>query len=276
LTPNYAGAMSIKDLRYINALMPPSYLKFRRTKLQTPVKNEELYGTSLWFTGMPERLTVDYGAQNRPRYRVVRRGIEKDIFDRLPYYSFMGVKYILMPSRFRPGKTFTDQLKLVYDKEIRIYENPYVLPRAFVTGGFEEIKPSGGDQTGRYREVLLDKRFFENGGGVKGLLKAAVVKEYGANRVIINTDAKRPGLLVLTDVMARGWKARVDGKESGIYYVEGLVRGVKIAGGRHRVVFYYTPPGFKKGIALFVIATGCILLLTFKKRRPIGTEQKLP
>lgn len=275
LTPNYAGARSIKDLRYINALMLPRYLQFRRTKLQRPVKNEVTFGTSLWFTGMPERLTVDYGAQNGPRYRVILHGIEEDILERLPYYSFMGVKYMLMPSWLRPGKPFTDQLKLVYDKEIRIYENASALPRAFVTERFREIKPYGGDHAGGYGEVLLDKRFFEADKAGKDILKAAVIKEYGANRVVIDTDAERPALLVLTDVVARGWTAQVDGKESVIYYVEGLVRGVKITGGRHRVVFYYSPPGFKKGVALFIVAAGCVLLLTLKKRRPSGTGPKL-
>ena len=49
------------------------------------------------------------------------------------------------------------------------------------------------------------------------------------------------GFLVLTDQYFPGWKAFVDGKETSIYKVDGLLRGVVVPEGRHMVEFKYRP-----------------------------------
>ncbi len=73
---------------------------------------------------------------------------------------------------------------------------------------------------------------------------------------------KEAGLLVLTNVFFPGWRATVDGSETKIYRVNGLVRGEFLKEGRHQVVFTYFPSSFLFELMLFSAAAFvCIGLL---------------
>ncbi|MEK7678555.1 MAG: YfhO family protein, partial [Deltaproteobacteria bacterium] len=213
--------------------------------LETPVQNAEMAASALWFTGMPEHITENYAQEKGLSYGFSYKGIEEDIAEKLPYYSFMGVRFILMPSSF----AFKEQallkagLKLVYDKEIRIYENLSSFPRAFVT------YPTGAKAGSMSAEKAL-------------------IKEYGANRAVIEAEARKDGLLVFTDVYWPGWKAHVNGVEAEIITVEGIARGVYIKKGRNEVIFSYMPDSFKKGLMSAGVSAVIMLALAFSKTRP--------
>ena len=83
--------------------------------------------------------------------------------------------------------------------------------------------------------------------------------DYEAERVTVQTAARRPALLVLTDNWFPGWKASVDGEPAPIHRVDYLIRGVAVPGGAHRVEFRYEPASWRAGwiistLALLVIA----------------------
>jgi hypothetical protein len=202
LIPNYAGALGIQDVRYINALTVPSFKKYRLEGLQKGLKGEEVEGSSLWFTGRPERIVVAYDKVRGIHYRVVRRGIDKDIKMKLPYYSFLGVRYILMPRWAEINETDSQlpYLPLIYDSEIKIYENPDALPRTFVAYDFKGTKPLEETQFGS--EYQVD--------AIGGRVGEAVINSYGPNKIVIDTTLEFPGILVLTDVYYPGWGAYVD------------------------------------------------------------------
>ncbi len=251
LFPNYAGAMGLHDVRYISALMVADYRNFRINHLQKTFDKEETDSFALWFTGRPERNVNE---------RIVYRGIEYDIKEKLPHYSMLGVKYIIMPVEIdlSGGKPF--DLPLVYKREVRIYENPGALPRAFVSYSFS-TEPSVEEAQKNFRgdELLIDRpigtmRFKRGRRGVT----EAIIKEYGANRVVIEAEAEEPGILVLSDVYYPGWKAYVDGVEEEIYRINGIIRGVPVQEGTHEVEFIYSPMSFRAGVLLSV--TSLIIL----------------
>lgn len=245
LFPNYAGSAGLKDLRYIYALAPGNLVGFRYKNLETPVQNAEMAASALWFTGMPEHITENYDKEKGVYYGISYKGVEEDIAEKLPYYSFMGVRFILMPSSFafKEQDLLKTGLKLVYDKEIRIYENPSAFPRAFVTYPAEAKAGS----------IIAEK---------------ALIKEYRANRVVIGAEAQKDGLLVLTDVYWPGWKAYVNGGEAEIMPVEDIARGVYIKKGRNEVMFSYMPESVKKGLMLAGASSVIMLALAFSKTRP--------
>ena len=254
LVPNYAGAAGLKDLRYINALVDPGFLEFRRAHLQGVVPLEELGGSALWFTGMPQRITVNYDATAGVYYKFTERGFEKDLIEKLPYYSMMGVRFILLPSWVDiKEEKWAGRLQLIYDKEIRVYENPEALPRAFVVFG------EGVDLPGP--EILQSRLVRKTG------IREASIKEYLANSVTVAVKAERPGLLVLTDVLSPGWKAHVNGEPAGIIPVNGFLRGVYIKGGDNTVVFRYSPGGFRAGLTLFAVGAVISVAMIFSKRK---------
>ncbi|MCR4288311.1 MAG: YfhO family protein [Deltaproteobacteria bacterium] len=245
LFPNYAGSAGLKDLRYIYALAPGNLIQFRYKNLETPVQNAEMAASALWFTGMPEHITENFTQEKGLSYGFSYKGIEEDIAEKLPYYSFMGVRFMLMPSSFanKEQALLKAGLKLVYDKEIRIYENLSAFPRAFVTYPADAKAGS----------IIAEK---------------ALIREYRANSVAIEAEAQKDGLLVFTDVYWPGWKAYVNGVEAKIMPVEGIARGVYIKKGRNEVLFSYMPEGFKKGLMSAGASVVIMLALAFSKTRP--------
>jgi uncharacterized membrane protein YfhO len=92
--------------------------------------------------------------------------------------------------------------------------------------------------------------------------------------VSVDTDARRPALLVLTDNWYPGWKATVDGKSAPVERVDYLIRGVRVPAGSHRVEFSFEPASWR--LAWIVSLLGLLTILGAAwigwRRRPGETE----
>lgn len=84
--------------------------------------------------------------------------------------------------------------------------------------------------------------------------------QWAINSVTVDLNATRPGMLVVSQAWFPGWQARVDGKKSNVFRVDGLVQGVPVTSGRHRVELYYRAPGLRAGF--FVSAAAVLVFLT--------------
>jgi hypothetical protein len=271
LFPNFAGALGLYDLRYVNALTIKAYHDFRKNHLHADLVIDEPV-TSLWFTGRGERYGMDgniddAGGEVGGSNRVFYRPPVEDIEQRAGAYSFMGVRYVVA------GES-TEEIAgygLVYDGEVRVFENEAALPRAFVAdtyevrfagphdevqreaavGGFDPSRGLIADSgEGYFVDVLSEESRAEG----KGAWRAADIVDYSPNRVVIEAESEGPGMLVLTDVFYPGWRATVNGERARIHRVNGLVRGVMVGGGRSEVVFSYMPPSFIYGSLAAVLA----------------------
>jgi hypothetical protein len=90
-------------------------------------------------------------------------------------------------------------------------------------------------------------------------------------RVELAATAPSERVLVLFDAWEKGWRARVDGKETDIFRADAAFRGVRLAAGAHRVLFEYHPPRLKEGVGMFVV--GVLGLALFLIRvRPVPDE----
>jgi hypothetical protein len=275
LFPNYASALGVNDIRYILALAPENLHAYRSTLLH----QEPLYGessTSLWFTGNPQ-MDVRI-SDNSVR---TQRDIGTDIISNLRYFSAMGVQYVLGPSGYdldvdqSDGRmTDTKALKLVYDKEIRIWENLDVFPRIWVTSNLQKADTLGQAlDTIKAKDFdLLSQAVIEGGpeipGGPSAPVKwSAKITGYGHNTVLIEAELDKPGLLILSDTYYPGWEATVDGIQASIYRVDGLFRGVYVNAGRHQIVFNYRPVSFLAGLGIAVLALMLLFALSGKRFR---------
>ena len=85
----------------------------------------------------------------------------------------------------------------------------------------------------------------------------ARIVDYRPERIEINVSASSPKLLVLADsYYPSGWKAFVDGEETGIMRADGVLRAIAIPEGNHKVEFVFKPKLFYAGlfISLFSLA----------------------
>jgi len=53
----------------------------------------------------------------------------------------------------------------------------------------------------------------------------------------------------------------VDGEAAEVLRVNGLVRGIALGAGRHRVEMRYRPPGLREGLLLTIASGLCVVLL---------------
>ncbi|MGH2706024.1 MAG: YfhO family protein [Actinomycetota bacterium] len=131
------------------------------------------------------------------------------------------------------GRRFPDGWVQVTEFDPRreaVVERSRELPAALVTG------QGGGDPPGTAR-----------------------ILAYSSNRVVIETDAARPGLLVLTDTYYPGWVASVKGREAPVVPTNVLFRGVPVPAGRSLVVLKYQPGPFRVGTVLATISLLALL-----------------
>ncbi|MBU2008471.1 MAG: YfhO family protein [Chloroflexi bacterium] len=259
LMPNYAGALGVYDVRFINALSVNSYQHYAENSLLPGPHTVPI--DRLWFTGIPDYLKPEESS------------FYQEIQERASFYSFLGVKYILAPS------PVSIDMPLVYDGEAKVYENPSVLPRAFLVyqveyaSSYQQAQEalSRPDFDPLCRVVLEQEASFspQEGRGT------ARIREYQPNRVVMETQSETPGILVLTDVFYPGWTAYIDGKAAKIYRANGLVRAVMVDKGDHTVVMSYFPRSLALGLAVALLAGVACLALMFRKRNQKGLSGSL-
>lgn len=86
-------------------------------------------------------------------------------------------------------------------------------------------------------------------------------------RVVVETEASGPALLVLNDVHAAGWTTAVDGRPADLLHANYLVRGVWVEGGAHRVEFRYRTPLLREGWAVFLLGAAALATAAAVRRR---------
>jgi uncharacterized membrane protein YfhO len=204
---------------------------------------------SLWFTGHAVRLDA-----NSPEPALA----ELEYSANLSYYSLLGVKYFVMPATDKAGLPFG---RLVYDSEVKIYENALALPRVFVASSvinapsvFVSQNMVGEPGFDAKNTAVIEKAPPSWFGSQKAGITSANITAYNANSVAITASADAPAIVVLSDTYYQGWKAYVDGTPSEIYRVDGLLRGVFIEKGAHVIEFKYLPYSFLAGSAIGAVA----------------------
>ena len=154
-----------------------------------------------------------------------------------------------------------------------VYENRNCLPRAFTVSKlrpvrdmqevkflFEtfQINPS---ETALVSEDDLKK--IGRSDFVKG---TTIIEQYDTDCIVVRTNVfGGPGFLVLSDQYFPGWKAFVDGKETPIYKVHEIIRGIVIPEGEHKVEFVYRPSKIYISIFIGAVALVACLVAVFRR-----------
>jgi hypothetical protein len=147
-----------------------------------------------------------------------------------------------------------------------ILQNKRALPRAWLTPEAEAVTEEEGWKRIRgLSERPFDPRrtaLLETSSGnlppVSGqplsASASARIVSYEPNRLVIETNADRPAILVVSELFYPGWAAIVDGAETPIYRTDFLLRGTAVPAGTHRVELRYTAPGARAGAMISLCA----------------------
>src|SRR3989344_2531424 len=151
--------------------------------------------------------------------------------------DLLGVKYILsLEDLSAPG------LKKVFQEgETRIYENTKVLPRSFFVGDVINV-----ENENQAINLMFDEDYnpsetavIEDSDLIKDIgMGNSKITEYSEDKIIIETDNKDKGFLVLTDSFYPTWKAKINGNDAKIYKTNYNFRGVIVPSGKNTIIFY--------------------------------------
>lgn len=87
------------------------------------------------------------------------------------------------------------------------------------------------------------------------------ITSQGPNSIEILTNSSRSHFLVLADTYLPGWGVWIDGEKGKIYKTNGMMKGIYLPEGRHKVVFKYQAPGFFAGLIVTLFAIAVLSLL---------------
>jgi hypothetical protein len=174
-------------------------------------------------------------------------------------YDMLNVRYVVATDT-------VGTLPLVYDGDLsagdlKVYENPTALPRAWVVHKTIEVPP--GQATWEriaspgfdpLNEAIVASPVDLPPGGSGG---SARITEYTLHAIAVEVDSPVDALLVMSENYYPGWTARVDGQLVEVVRVNGGLRGVLAPSGQHGIVFTYEPMSFKLG----AIVTAVTLLI---------------
>ena len=196
-------------------------------------------------------------------------------------------RYVSMLSVSRIITTGKELEKSIFTKEqdfgqVKLYKNKNSLPFCYITPNFRSfLSRSDSDKYISSQEFDPMKEAVVEG-VADGVIKnpsALPINGFKVTRPTPNTaevvaDIPVDGILVLTDTYYPGWKAFIDGKQAGIYKVNGMFKGVFCNKGRHTIRFVFSPDSLVVGMwisltALIVLIIGLVLVY-----RSVGIKQK--
>jgi hypothetical protein len=97
-----------------------------------------------------------------------------------------------------------------------------------------------------------------------------VTREYWQDdRIGLALRTRRPAMLVVSQSWFPGWTARVDGRKAPTVRVDGVVTGVPVPAGAHKVELVYRPPGLVTAAALSLaslLGLGAMVLIPPARR----------
>ena len=182
-----------------------------------------------------------------------------------PYYNsplidLLNVKYILSSYPLRGNF-----LRLVYNGEMKIYQNLRTFPRAYLYPGYEvvpdpetelDLLVQKKDSLDLRKTVLLRESPLLSGEVAKNWKLHWV--SYEPNRLVLDVVSDGCGILFLSEVDYPGWQATLDGKRTKILRANYLFRSIVLPPGTHRLEMRYDPPSFKWGL---LVSAGSFLFL---------------
>lgn len=116
-------------------------------------------------------------------------------------------------------------------------------------------------------QALLERECAGCPTGEPGPAGVVLRSDRGSASMTLDVTASRPALLVLSQAWLPGWSASVSGRPAPVLRADGVLQGVPVPAGNHRVVLRYVPPGFRLGATISLVTLLLALGGIFVERR---------
>ncbi|MBF0100328.1 MAG: YfhO family protein [Desulfobacterales bacterium] len=163
-----------------------------------------------------------------------------------PLFDLLNVKYVLVP----PSTIINmASLKLVYDNEIKIYENNNVFPRVFFVPSYQFCKnrqeayktistyTAASDFKNKVvLEVMPPDEFKQVSNAANPIQSTINLISYNPNKIQVEVSTDQNGFIVLSDNYDPKWTVTVDGNPVKLYQANYIMRAFPIKTGTKQLV----------------------------------------
>jgi Bacterial membrane protein YfhO len=204
--------------------------------------------------------------QNYHDANILRTGFQS------PLLRILNVRYIIVgkndDSQFPELKQLEDQYPVVFeDATVKIIDIEDALPHAWIVHSAEAV--SRDQALGAIQRPDFSPEDQAVVEGTQPTLEASIdpeaetvqVVHFEPDRVELTATLSAPGLVVISEMYAGGWKAYVDGKPAKIYPTDYVLRGIALPAGTHSIEMRYAPASIYRGIAISLTAFVVLALL---------------
>ncbi|MEP7338144.1 MAG: YfhO family protein [Acidobacteriota bacterium] len=210
--------------------------------------------------------------------------------------DIFNVRYVFVPPGYFTAQTFetssrwrelNERSPAAPYREYRIYENLRALPRVWlasrakvayegdqlklIRGELDDFDPRTTALVDHETAAKLDQSLMAESptatsGGNASILSRTPTK------LVIEAEAAKPSLLVMSEMFYPGWKAKLDGAEVDPWRVNYNLRGVSVPEGKHLVELIYRPKSLFAGAAVTLATALCLLAVFVLEKRFKGAD----
>jgi hypothetical protein len=219
-------------------------------------------------------------AQNYHHADVFDTGIDSPLLD------VLNVRYIVMPTTLASDEVAPQMRRPVTrvyaDELVQIFENPSVLPRAWIVHAAEQVAAEEATQalTSRGLDLrnvaIVEEPTPPLAQPAAASQESVEVVDYEPDHVKLRAIATSPGLLLLSEAYYPAWHAYVDGQPEHIYAVDRALRGVALSAGEHVVEMRYESLALTAGLGITAAAAALfasLAILLFAARSSDGSGE---
>ena len=188
----------------------------------------------------------------------------------IPILRMMNVKYLISPQKINhPDITLIKAGNLRASQgniPVEVYTLNDYLPRAWFVSEIQDL-----DNEALFNEIIKpdfnprNKAFVNKIVDQPSRLEAIINNiDVGLHKISLTTESLGNQFLVLSEVFyPLRWKAYVNGEESEILKVNGILRGLSVPPGKNDIEFRYDKSSFTSGLIISFISLGLLVSMIF-------------
>ena len=191
---------------------------------------------------------------------------------RSPLLDLLNVRYVLVDATIPPGRDdivglATGRREVFRTPLVVVYERVPPPPHAWIVHDVRAVEYgealsllTAGD-VDPYQTALVEGPLPDVTPPPAGAVEAARVTHHEPDAIRIVATAASPGLLVLSEIYEKGWRAYVDGERVALLPTHHALRGVPVPAGEHTVEMRYEPLGLRLGLPISALTAAAMVVI---------------
>jgi hypothetical protein len=188
-----------------------------------------------------------------------------------PLLALLGVRYVLIDASLPQDRADVHALiagrgEVFRTDSVIVYETIFAPPHAWIV---HDVMPTTVEDALQFltsgafdpaRTALIESDQTVVTAPSDSTDESVQILRYEPDELILEARVAAPGLLVMREVYADGWRAFIDGREVDVLPTDAVLRGVPISAGTHVIEIRYAPASLRWGLLISGITAAGMLV----------------